>query len=292
MLAVATYRLLVGGAAIMIVVAARRDLPRGLAAWRRITTIGLLSALYQSSYFIAIALTSVSMATMVTIGATPVLVLSAEVVTGRQPITGRVLVTVGLALTGLGLLTGIPPGRLSMIHLMAGMAGALISAAGFAAVTLLGARPVAGLSELTMTGGGFTIGGAILAPFAATIGLGFAPTPPALGLVIVFGIAPTAAAYLLYFRALRRVSATTAALLSLIEPLTATVLAVLFLGNHLNSANVTGAALLTATVLIASTTKQTDHAAPAQPNRLHLRRSGSEMTTKAARGTPGRSRRC
>jgi DME family drug/metabolite transporter len=258
MLAVATYRLLVGGAAIIVVlVAARRGLPRGLAAWRRITVIGLLSALYQSSYFTAIALTSVSMATLVAIGATPVLVLSAEVLTGRQRVTGRVLVTVVLAVIGLGLLTGIPPGRLGMIHMLAGTGTALISAAGFAAVTLLGARPVGGLGELTMTGGGFALGGALLAPFAAAVGsLSFSPTPAALGLVIALGIAPTAAAYLLYFRALRGISAGTAALLSLIEPLTATVLAVLFLGDHLNGANITGAALLTATVLLASTAKQ------------------------------------
>jgi drug/metabolite transporter, DME family len=258
MLAVATYRLLVGGAAIIVVlVAARRGLPRGLAVWRRVTVIGLLSALYQSSYFTAIALTSVSMATLVTIGATPVLVLSAEVFTGRQRVTSRVLVTVALAVVGLGLLTGIPPGRLSMIHVLAGTGTALISAAGFAAVTLLGARPVSGLDELTMTGGGFALGGALLVPFATVIGgLGFSLTPVALGLVIALGIVPTAGAYLLYFRALRGVSAGTAALLSLIEPLTTTVLAVLFLGNQLNSANIAGAALLTVTVLLASTAQQ------------------------------------
>lgn len=252
-LAVATYRLLVGGAVIMAVLAAtRRGLPRGLARWRRIAVIGLLSALYQSSYFTAIALTSVSVATLVTIGATPVIVLSAEAFAGRQRVTGRVLLSVALAVAGLGLLTGFPAGRLSMVHLLAGTAAALVSAAGFAAVTLLGARPVDGLSELTMTGGGFALGGILLAPFAGIAGgLGFSPTPVALGLVIALGIAPTAAAYLLYFRALRGVSAGTAALLSLIEPLTAVVLAVLFLGDHLNGTNITGAVLLGATVALA-----------------------------------------
>lgn len=253
-LAVATYRLLAGGAAIVFVLAAaRRGLPRGVAVWRRITVIGLLSALYQGSYFTAIALTSVSMATLITIGATPVLVVSVEVLTGRQRVTGRVLVTVLLAVIGLGLLTGIPPGRLGMFHVLAGTCAALLSAAGFAAVTLLGARPVAGLGELTMTGAGFTLGGAVLVPLAAAVGgLGFSFTPAALGLLIALGLLPTAAAYLLYFRAMRGVSAGTAALLSLIEPLTATLLGVLFLGNHLNGASITGTALLAAAVLLAS----------------------------------------
>lgn len=254
-LAVAAYRLLAGGAAIVAVLAAtRRELPRGLPAWRRIIVIGLLSALFQGSYFTAITLTTVSLATLVTIGATPVLVLCAEVITGCQRVTIRALVTVALAVAGLGLLTGVPPARLTTIHLLAGTAAALVSAAGFAAVTLLGARPVAGLDELTMTGGGFVLGGILLAPFAAASGgLGFSPTPAALGLVAALGLAPTAVAYLLYFRALRDASASTAALLSLIEPLTTTAIAVFLFGDRLNAASTAGAVLLAAAMLLAST---------------------------------------
>lgn len=257
-LAVATYRLLVGGAAITIVlVAGRRGLPRGAAAWRRIALIGLLSALYQSSYFAAIALTSVSVATLITIGATPVLVVAVEACTGRQRLSGRVVLTVGLAVAGLCLLTGLPSGGLSVSHVLAGTGTALISAAGFAAVTLLGARPVAGLGELTMTGTGFLLGGALLTPFAAAAGgLAFPATPAAFILVILLGIAPTATAYLLYFRALRGVSAGTAAVLSLLEALTAMVLATAFLGDHLDAAGLAGTAILVAALLLAGTSRQ------------------------------------
>lgn len=104
-----------------------------------------------------------------------------------------------------------------------------------------------------MTGAGFTLGGAVLIPFAAAVGgLGFSLTPATLGLIAALGLMPTAAAYLLYFRAMRNVSAGTAALLSLTEPLTATLLGVLFLGNRLNSASIAGTALLAAAVLLAS----------------------------------------
>jgi drug/metabolite transporter, DME family len=279
-LAVATYRLLAGGAAIMFVLAAaRRGLPRGAAVWRRITVVGLLSALYQASYFTAIALTSVSMATLITIGATPVLVVSVEIFTGRQRVTGRVVVTVLLAVIGLGLLAGLPPGRFGLIHVLAGTSAALLSAAGFAAVTLLGARPVAGLDELTMTGAGFTLGGVVLIPLAAAVGgLGFSLTPATLGLITALGLMPTATAYLLYFRAMRGVSAGTAALLSLTEPLTATLLGVLFLGNRLDSASIAGTALLAAAVLLASAPQKR---APDPPHGTH------STPTSAGRHIPG-----
>jgi DME family drug/metabolite transporter len=252
-LAVAAYRLLAGGAVIVFVLATgRRGLPRGMAVWRRITVVGLLSAQFQSCYFLAIGLTSVSMATLMTIGAAPVLVVSVEALSRRQRVTGRVLVAVLLAVAGLGLLTGMPPGRLGTVRVLAGACAAFLAAAGFAATTLLGARPVAGLDELTMTGAGFTLGGAVLFPLAAAAGgLGFSLTATALGLLAALGLLPTAAAYVLYFRAMRGVSAGTAALLSLIEALTATVLGVVFLGDHLSGIGVVGAVLLTVAVLLA-----------------------------------------
>ena len=62
----------------------------GRAAWTRITVIGLLAAIYQSCYFTAVSLTSVPLATLVTIGAAPVIVLGADRVTGRP--AGRLAV--------------------------------------------------------------------------------------------------------------------------------------------------------------------------------------------------------
>ncbi len=103
---------------------------------------------------------------------------------------------------------------------------AVLAAAGFATLTLISARPVAGLDDLTATGFGFTLGGLILLPVAAVSGgLGFTPSPAALGLLAALGTGPTAVAYTLYFRGLRTAPAGTAALLSLLEPLTGTVLA-------------------------------------------------------------------
>src|SRR5579864_5147585 len=83
-----------------------RRWPAGQAAWTRIAVIGALAALFQSCYFTAVALTSVALATLVTIGTAPVIVLGVYRVTGR-PVGRRAPVAACLALAGLGLLVGL-----------------------------------------------------------------------------------------------------------------------------------------------------------------------------------------
>ena len=226
-----------------------RGWPAGRAAWTRIAVIGVLAALYQSCYFTAVALTSVALATLVTIGTAPVIVLGVYRVTGRR--SGRLApVAACLALTGLGLLVGLPSG-FSETAVLASAGMAVLAAAGFSAVTLTGARPVPGLDELTVTGFGFTLGGLILMPLAAALGgLSFRLGPEAVGLLVALGLGPTAVAYTLYFRGLRTAAASTATLLTLLEPLTGAILAALVLGQRLSTTGMAGAAILAAAVLV------------------------------------------
>jgi DME family drug/metabolite transporter len=252
-LSVAAWRLTAGGALIVIVLtAARQPLPQGRAAWRRIAGIGVLAAQFQGCYFGAVRLTSLSLATLITIGSAPVLVQAGTALL-RRPGRARPAVTV-LALGGLTLLVGVPGGGPGSGRLLAGAGLSVLAAAGFATMTLLCAEPAAGLAELTATGYGFLLGGGLLMPLAAlTGGVGFTPRPASAGLLLALGTGPTAIAYTLYFRGLRHAPAATAVLFSLIEPLTATVLAVLLLGNRLSAAGVAGAALLALSVVLTAT---------------------------------------
>ena len=249
-IAVAACRLTAGGVLIVCyLTATRKSWPSGRAAWARITVIGLLAAIFQSCYFAAVSLTSVPLATLITIGAAPVIVLGAERAIGRP--AGRLAVlTTGLAVTGLGLLVGLPSGfRESAVLASAGMA--VLAAAGFAAITLTCSRPVPGLDDLTMTGFGFTIGGLILMPVAQLAGgITFRPGPAAIGLLIALATGPTAVAYTLYFRGLRTVAASTAARLALLEPLTGAILAALLLGERLSATGIVGAAIIGAAVIL------------------------------------------
>jgi DME family drug/metabolite transporter len=248
--AVAGYRLLIGGTLLVLFGAATgRGRPRGRAAWIRVGVVGALAAGFQACYFAAVAVTDVSLATLVTIGAAPVLVVGFEQATGRRRLDARVAATVSLAVAGLGLLVGEPPHGITAAHLAVGMACAIASAAGFAAISLIGKTPVPGLDDVTMTGYSFALGGLTLFLAAsATTGAGFTAGPEALGLLLALGLVPTAAAYALYFTGLREAAASTGTVTALLEPLTGTVLAVALLGDRLTAIGGVGAALLAVSV--------------------------------------------
>jgi DME family drug/metabolite transporter len=275
-IAVAACRLTAGGVLIVAFLAVTgRRWPTGRAAWIRITVIGLLAAFYQSCYFTAVSLTSVPLATLVTIGAAPVIVLAAERLTGRQ--AGRfAFATAGLAVTGLGLLVGLPSGfRETAVLASAGMAA--LAATGFAAVTLTASRPVPGLDDLTVTGFGFTIGGLALMPLAQLAGgISFRPGLAAIGLLIALGTGPTAVAYTLYFRGLRSASASTAALLTLLEPLTGAILAALLLGERLSATGIAGAAIIGAAVILTVQANRQDNQAPETGAPQHVGLDGGQ----------------
>jgi drug/metabolite transporter, DME family len=298
-LSVAAYRLATGGALIVIVlVLTGRRWPAGRAAWTRIAAIAGLAAVFQGCYFTAVSLTSVSLATLVTIGSAPVLVLAGERVRGQRR-SGRLAGgATGLALTGLGLLAGLPSGGFPETAVLASAGLAVLAGAGFATLTLISARPVAGLDDLTATGFGFTLGGLALLPVAAASGgAGFTPTPVTFGLLALLGTGPTAVAYTLYFRGLRTAPAGIAALLSLLEPLTGTILAALILGDRLGPTGIAGAVILAAALVLggvaarsaASGHGPTDHGrGPAQHHYAERREHGDRLPHGGAGEHAGR----
>ncbi|HEY0533828.1 MAG TPA: DMT family transporter [Actinoplanes sp.] len=256
-LAVATYRL--GGGGLLLVAlltAARRPVPRDRKALRRIAVVGSLAALFQATYFAAVQSVGVSLATLLTIGASPVLVLTVEAVTGRRRIGPGTASTATLAVAGLALLIGVPQGSRNLTTLLAGGGFALLAAGGFATMTLVQARPVEGLDELATTGWAFTFGAALLAPLAAAAdGLRFAPGPVNLTLAAALAVGPTAVAYAAYFRGLRTAPAGTAALMALLEPLVGSALAAVVLGDRLSPAGLVGGALLIVALVLEPLTR-------------------------------------
>ncbi|MFD4438675.1 DMT family transporter [Nocardia sp. NPDC058519] len=218
-------------------------------AWRRIGAVAVLAPVFQGCYFGAVALSSVSTATLITIGMSPVIVAVAEHLTGRRALDRTRAGGIALALTGLALLVGTPGAGGSRVLL--GAILALAAATAFAALTVIAAVPVPGLNPVTSTGVGFTAGAILLALPAALTTTAIDTTLNGVLGVLALGLFPTAIAYTLYFRGLTEAGAGTGALLALLEPLTGTLLAVLLLDERLGLAGWAGAVLLSIALVTA-----------------------------------------
>jgi DME family drug/metabolite transporter len=90
--------------------------PAGNAArihLRALVLVGIGMAVYQASFFVAVNMAGVSLATLVALGLSPVLVTVLSVLVLKQTMDGRVLLSLLVALAGLCLLVAIraPPPR-------------------------------------------------------------------------------------------------------------------------------------------------------------------------------------
>ncbi|WP_327377918.1 EamA family transporter [Streptomyces sp. NBC_01216] len=174
----------------------------------------------------------------------------------------------------------------------------LLSAAGYAGVTLLGRssgrKNAGGASEATVTG--FAVGTVCLLPSALLEGLLPGMERPAwtLGLMLYLGAVPTALAYTLFFAGLGVVRATTACVVALVEPLTAAVVGILVFGERLNAIVLTGAALLLSAVLFLSADEGIGRAASRRasgPGADHAQRVSRPVTPTKADGRAPRAGR-
>ncbi|MFJ7129260.1 DMT family transporter [Streptomyces sp. NPDC098101] len=216
----------------------------------RVLGTGVGLTVFQSAYFAAVEATGLAVGTVVTLGAGPVLIaLGARLALGERLGRGGTLAVVG-ALAGLVVL--VLGGGTAEVRPL-GVALAVVSAAGYAAITLLTrrlGRDGGGADALTTTAWAFAIGTAGLLPAALAEGIvphTGAPLGVLLLLVYVAAV-PTALAYALYFAGAAVVRAATVSVIMLLEPVSAALIAVSLLGERLTAAIVLGTLLLLAAV--------------------------------------------
>lgn len=134
--------------------------------------VGVLLALYQVSYFAAVRHVGVTVATLVALGLIPVFVSLCAPFVGDARIDVRTGLVVAIALGGLALLVAGAPGALPAGgDRVLGVVLAVVCAAGFASVNLLG-RTLRDLAPLRLMTVAFVVGGAVLAAVLAAVLLG------------------------------------------------------------------------------------------------------------------------
>ncbi|MEV5514992.1 EamA family transporter [Streptomyces flaveolus] len=215
----------------------------------RAVLTGLGLAVFQTAYFAAVQATGLAVATVVTLGAGPVFIaLGARQALGERLGGGGAAAVVG-ALAGLGVLV-LGDGSTSVEPV--GVLLALVSAAGYSAMTLLtrwwgrdGSADAASTSV-----GAFAVTSLCLLPFALAEGLVPHSAEPVrlLWLLVYVAAVPTALAYGLYFAGAAVVRSATVSVIMLLEPVSAAALAVVLLGEHLTAATLAGTVLMLGSV--------------------------------------------
>ncbi|GFE60161.1 DMT family transporter [Geobacter sp. AOG2] len=206
--------------------------------------IGAMTALYQACYFAAIARIGVAVATLITLCTAPVMVALLSVLFTAEQLTGRLFLALVLALAGTAMLVGIGQGGPGHQNGVTGHLLALGSAFGYAVVALATGMLAGRYHPFQPIAISFSAGALLLFLCNLPQGLVVHYPAPGWGLLIYLGIVPTALAYVLFIAGMRSVTATTASICTLLEPLTSTLLAWLIFGEQLGSWGIFGALLL------------------------------------------------
>jgi len=250
--------LLVGGARLIVAapcllaaawLARRRPAPAAprlaRADWLALGAAGAAMAAYQVCFFSAVTLTGVAVAALLAICSAPILIaLLATLILGER-LTATARLSLVLAVVGTGLLVVGPRGLEAIVGRF-GASSLLALGAGLSyAVYAVGTkRLLERRAPLPVAAATFVLAALLIAPVLLAAGPVRAPLAETWPLLLYLGVVPTALAYAAFTAGLRRVPATTAGIVSLLEPLTATTLGVLVFGEALGAVGLAGALLL------------------------------------------------
>lgn len=221
----------------------RRDLRIMLLA-------GLMMAIYQAGFVVALQNVNVTIATLVTLGTVPIFaaLLSARLL--RERLHLQVYLALLCALVGLVLLVGFQPSKNLGVNVGWGVFFSLLTALGSASFQVCGRVLANRYHPLQTLAVFFFVATLALLPLA--LYNGFVVTYSLQGwlLLLHLGIGVSILGYAFLILGLRTIPATSATIIALLEPLTGTLLAWLLLGERLDALGLAGAALMLVAMVI------------------------------------------
>jgi drug/metabolite transporter, DME family len=240
---------------LMVAVAGRWAECRELVAARpvRAAAVGVLTATFMVLFFVSVVSVGVSVATVVALGWAPVLLLLLDVARDRRPPSVSQTLTVCAAVVGLILISVAGGGDPDPSRPVLGVVTALGSGTAYALSAELGRPLSTGHDALSMATVTMTVAAVVLVTggltVAASRGETLVTTDATTWLLVVYlGVGTMALAYVLLFAGLRTTPSRTVVVATLLEPVTAVVIAVLLLGEHLTLAGVVGSLLIVAAI--------------------------------------------
>ncbi len=231
-LAVASTRLFIGALTLLLVSRASAPATHIPFPKKDLWISGVGIAIYQLSFFSSVKLTGVPIATLTALGSAPIFTgIVAYVLVREKPtrvwFIATIITTLGIALLN----TQHSDKGFNAL----GVLLALIAGLGFAFFNVTSRRALnAGIEPTRLAAGVFSLAALLVFPFCFVAGTHWIFTIKGASLILWLGIFTTGLGYTFYAYGLKRVHSSTASTLVLAEPATATLLAVVVLGNSLS----------------------------------------------------------
>lgn len=227
-LTVGALRLLMGAAGLVSVAAAsgtlrrvRRAPPGALV----LTALGI--AAYQPAFFVGVERAGVAVGTVVAIGSAPILAGLVDRLAGGNRPRRRWMTATAFGVVGTAAVAGAPQAVDPR-----GLVAALGAGGAYALYAFGAKRLVSTIGSTAAMAAGFGLGAMALLPLVAASDLGWVASARGAAVVGWLGLVTVTASYLLFGAGLATTPVSTAATLSLAEPVTATLLGVLLFAER------------------------------------------------------------
>ncbi|MEK4384512.1 EamA family transporter [Solibacillus sp. FSL W7-1464] len=245
--AVAGVRSGIGGGVLLLAVLAMRRISFRNWSWKWTILAAIAIALFQSLFFTSVRFTGVAVGTVVTIGSAPVFAGFIEWIFWKvRPTLVWAIATV-LAIVGC-LLLFMNQGETAINPLGIGLA--LAAGSMFALYTNVSKQLMKREETLPAVAMTFSICALLLLPLAAKDGFGWLKEGVNIWPILFMALAATSLAYILFLGGLKKISSSAAVTLSLAEPLTAALLGVFLVGEHLTFVAWIGVSLLLGGIVV------------------------------------------
>ena len=224
--------------------------------WLLIGAVGVF--IYPLAFYSAMDEAGVAIGNVVALGSGPVFAALFEWIWERRGLSTRWLVSTIIAVIGIVLLSfGRHADEASDGNIPLGVGLGLLAGAAYALYTYASTRAIAtGHAGRSVMGGMFGMGALALTPVLLVTGAPLLQSGLSIGIASYLALGPMFVAYLLFGFGLKKLRSSVATTITLIEPLVATLLAVLVVGEQLVALGWIGLALIFVGITVLITARQ------------------------------------
>lgn len=267
------------GGVLLFSIAARPAL-RAIAdpAARRWLLVGAVGVVvYPLAFYSSMAFAGVAIGNVVSLGSGPLFAALLEWRVTKKPLTRRWMLAAGVSIAGVVLLATGGHGSSSPVdaeRVPIGVALGLLAGAAYALYTFTSAEVIArGHSSRATMGAVFGLGAIPLLVVLIATGAPILGSTANLTIVGYLALGPMFLAYVLFGQGLRRLRSSTVTVITLLEPLVATLLAILIVGERLDPLGWVGLGVILVGVTILSPARRPRPARSRPYHRGHGRQS-------------------